>query len=261
MVNQTSQNITHNCKWGGCTDKFDSMLSLWKHVEQQHVDNAIPRLIHFVNDDDEIPVTAPQNSTAMTKSSIDFVATSQINQSHNVYPTVHTGVINTTVSGTGNINNGQILIPMLPNLNLNLQGVQQTTQSRLQQGSHMLTSQISPTITYDDTFGRLPNAQMIKRQQYNNFILQPMVATQSPPNLLQLQQQQQALIQLTRQPNMRPLGSVPNNPITIDDNNTVDVGPTVINISNQTLGRPPVIQVQKKGSNLNRQSLSQNTKK
>lgn len=52
MVNQTSQNITHNCKWGGCTDKFDSMLSLWKHVEQQHVDNAIPRLIHFVNDDD-----------------------------------------------------------------------------------------------------------------------------------------------------------------------------------------------------------------
>lgn len=197
----------------------------------------------------------------MMKSSIDFVATSQINQSHNVYPTVHTGVINTTVSGTGNINNGQILIPMLPNLNLNLQGVQQTTQSRLQQGSHMLTSQISPTITYDDPFGRLPNAQMIKRQQYNNFILQPMVATQSPPNLLQLQQQQQALIQLTRQPNMRPLGSVPNNPITIDDNNTVDVGPTVINISNQTLGRPPVIQVQKKGSNLNRQSLSQNTKK
>lgn len=199
----------------------------------------------------------------MTKSSIDFVATSQINQPHNVYP-VHTGVINTIVSSTGNINNGQNLTPMLPNLNLNLQGVQPTTQSRLQQGSHMLTSQISPTITYDD-FGRLINAQMIKRQQYNNYILQPMVATQSQPNLLQQQLQQQlqpqALIQLTRQPNIRPLGSMPNNPITIDDNNTVDVGPTVINISHQTLGRPPVIQVQKTGSNLNRQSLSQNTKK
>jgi len=52
MVNQTNQNITHICKWAGCKDKFDSMLSLWKHVEQQHVDNATPRLIHLVNDDD-----------------------------------------------------------------------------------------------------------------------------------------------------------------------------------------------------------------
>jgi hypothetical protein len=53
MVNQTKQNTTHICKWGSCTEKFDSMVSLWKHVEQ-HVDNATPRLIHLVNDDDGI---------------------------------------------------------------------------------------------------------------------------------------------------------------------------------------------------------------
>ena len=52
MVNQTKQNTTHICKWGDCTDKFDSMSLLWKHVEQQHVDNATPCLIHLVNDDD-----------------------------------------------------------------------------------------------------------------------------------------------------------------------------------------------------------------
>jgi hypothetical protein len=193
----------------------------------------------------------------MTKSSIDFVATSQINQSHNIYPAhINTGVI---VSGTGNVNNGQNLTSMLPNLNLNLQSVQQTTQSRLQQGSHLLSSQIGP-ITYDE----LMNAQMIqqttylspqKQQQFNNYLYQQTVATQSQlrQQLQQQQLQQQTLI-LTSQANMIPLGSMPN-PITIDDN-TMDVRPTVIN----TLV-PSVIQVQNKSSNLNRQSLSPNTKK
>ncbi|GES90693.1 hypothetical protein GLOIN_2v1004476 [Rhizophagus clarus] len=198
MVNQTNQNIIHNCKWVGCTDKFDSMLSLWKHVEQQHVDNAIPRLIHFVNDDDDIPVTSPQNNTAMTKSSIDFVATSQINQSHSVYP-AHINTINTIVGGTGNINNGQNLTSMLPNLNLNLQ----------------------------DTFGQFRNAQMIQttylssqtqkqRHQYNNYLLQQNLLQQQ----LQQQQLQQQTLILTGQ---AMLGSMPN-PIPIDDNNTMDVG-------------------------------------
>ncbi|GBC08088.1 hypothetical protein RclHR1_00790038 [Rhizophagus clarus] len=219
------------------------MLSLWKHVEQQHVDNAIPRLIHFVNDDDDIPVTSPQNNTAMTKSSIDFVATSQINQSHSVYP-AHINTINTIVGGTGNINNGQNLTSMLPNLNLNLQGVQQTTHSRLQQGSHMLTSQISPAITYEDTFGQFRNAQMIQttylssqtqkqRHQYNNYLLQQNLLQQQ----LQQQQLQQQTLILTGQ---AMLGSMPN-PIPIDDNNTMDVGSPVIN--HQTLGQYKKIRI------------------
>ena len=52
MVNQTKQNVIYNCKWGTCTVKLGSMELLWKHVEQQHVDNATPRLVHLVNDDD-----------------------------------------------------------------------------------------------------------------------------------------------------------------------------------------------------------------
>jgi len=193
----------------------------------------------------------------MTKSCINFVATSQINQSHNVYP--NTGVINTI---TGNTNNGQNIKPTL---------LQQLMLSQFaQQRPHMLTSQISPSPTIAHTRGQLVNnTQMIhaaaaylqnKQQQQYNYLLspqfQPMVGTPlgTQPSLLLQQQQQLA----ASQANMIPLGSMPN-PITIDDN-MMDVDPPVINI-NQRLDHPPVIQVQKKDVNLNRQSLSQNTKK
>ncbi|RIA87661.1 hypothetical protein C1645_827446 [Glomus cerebriforme] len=264
MVNQTNQTTKHTCKWGTCTDKFDSMLSLWKHVEQQHVDNATPRLIHLVNDDDDIPVTSPQKT--MTKSSINFVATSQMNQSH-VYPAhMATGVIR---NGVDNVNNGQNMNLMAPNLN--------TQQSRLQP-AYLLNPQISPTLSYD----QLANTQVFQQtaivssqkqqQQFplaissTNYLTLPQfqqiaVGTQSTSFLIQPrpQQQQQQIIQSAGQASMVPLGSMPN-PITIDDN-TMDVDPPVISVNHQRLGRPPVPPVQGQITNLNRQSLSQSTKK
>lgn len=53
MVNRTDIMLEHACKWGSCSEKFNSVSSLWEHVER-HIDNAEPRLIHLVNDDDTL---------------------------------------------------------------------------------------------------------------------------------------------------------------------------------------------------------------
>jgi hypothetical protein len=183
----------------------------------------------------DIPVKAPQN-TIMSNS----IATSQINQSRNAYP--------------AHINPGNLMIS-----NLNLQSMQ---QSQLQ---HMLTSQTSPTITtYDATRGLTyltPQKQpliALQAARIQQVVGNPTAYLIGTP----IQQQQQQMIQTAQPVNATPLGSLPN-PITIDDNNTMDIDPPVTNVNHQSLGHSLVTQVQKKDVNLNRnaQPLSQNTKK
>ncbi|CAG8821871.1 15746_t:CDS:2, partial [Racocetra persica] len=55
----------HACKWGNCSEKFNSVSSLWEHVER-HVDNAEPTVIHLVNDDDTPQAKNPASSTPST---------------------------------------------------------------------------------------------------------------------------------------------------------------------------------------------------
>ncbi|CAG8491477.1 4161_t:CDS:2 [Funneliformis mosseae] len=256
MVNQTRQEVLHSCKWGGCKEKFNSNLSLWKHVEQ-HVDNAIPRLTHMVNDDDDAPaapVTAQyNNNTGMTSN--NSAATSRVNRSHIVQPHTNTGRINPTM----NVN---LMRPVL-----NLQSSHQTRPPQLQQVSHMLT-QVSPTITYN-TIGvpqfvntsqrNQPSAGQIQiqtayQQHLSTSAQKPQLQQRHHPSVftsllaLQYSQQQQQI-----------------------SNFVMDVD-SPVNVNHQRLGRPPAFtnndsvratQMQKKVVNLNMNSqfLSQNTKK
>ncbi|CAI2170705.1 2490_t:CDS:2 [Funneliformis geosporum] len=242
MVNQARQDVLHSCKWGSCKQKFNTNISLWKHVEQ-HVDNAIPRLTHMVNDDD-------------------------VNRPHIIQPAhINTSRINPTI----NVN---LMRPVL-----NSQSTQQTRPPQLQQISQMLT-QVSPTITYN-TLGvpQLVNTSQgiqpsagISRSNYLPLTpqFQQMVGGR-PAFLIQPQQRQriQSAGQSSGLQQMIPLGSMPN-PITIDDSNFVlGVDPPIVN--HQRLGRPPAsainnsvraTQMQKKVANINMNSfLSQNTKK
>ncbi|CAG8541594.1 315_t:CDS:2 [Dentiscutata heterogama] len=55
--------LEHACKWGSCSEKFNSVSSLWEHVER-HIDNAEPRMIHFVNDDDTLDTPQAKIATS-----------------------------------------------------------------------------------------------------------------------------------------------------------------------------------------------------
>ncbi|CAG8696133.1 20141_t:CDS:2 [Dentiscutata erythropus] len=55
--------LEHACKWDSCREKFNSVASLWEHVER-HIDNAEPRMIHFVNDDDTLDTPQAKIATS-----------------------------------------------------------------------------------------------------------------------------------------------------------------------------------------------------